>query len=72
MQWAICWSGISHLHILRQISKCSSRIVTPFIDVRFGVIPSRTLLENLLSVIVAHSSVLSTSPDKPARVWHLR
>ena len=29
-------------------------------------------LENLLSVIVTHSSVLLTSPDTPARVRHLR
>ena len=28
-------------------------------DVRFGVIHSRTLLENLLSVIEAHSSVIN-------------
>ena len=44
----------------------------PFMDVHFGVIHSRTQLENLLSVIVTHSSVLLTSPDTPARVWHLR
>ena len=42
MQLAICWSGSSHLHILRQKSNCSSRIVTPFMDVHFGVIHSRT------------------------------
>ena len=53
-------------------SNCSSRIVTPFMDVLFGVIHSRTLLESLLSVIVTHSRVLLTSPDTPARVWHLR
>ena len=53
-------------------SNCSSRIVTPFMDVHIGVIHSRTLLENLLSVIVTHSSVLLTFPDTPARVWHLR
>ena len=35
----------------------------PFMDVLFGVIHSRTLLENLLSVIVTHSSVLLTPPD---------
>ena len=28
--------------------------------------------ENLLSVIVTHLNVLLTSPDTPARVWHLR
>ena len=50
MQLAICWSGSSHLHLLRQKSNCSSRIVTPCMDVPFGVIHSRTLLENLLSV----------------------
>ena len=33
-------------------------IVTPFMDVLFGVIHTRTLLENLLSVLVTHSSVL--------------
>ena len=70
MQLAICWSG--SLHLLSQRSNCSSHIATPFIDVRFGAIHSRTLLENLLSVIVTHSSVLLTSPDTPARVWHLR
>ena len=46
--------------------------VTQFMDVLVGVIHSRTLLERLLSVIVTHSSVLLTSPDTPARVWHLR
>ena len=43
-----------------------------FMDVLFGVIHSRTLLESLLSVVVTHSSVLLTSPNTPARVWHLR
>ena len=57
--------------LLRQKSNCSN-IVTPFMDVVFGVIHSRTLLESLLSVIVTHSRVLLTSPDTPARVWHLR
>ena len=47
-------------------SNCSSHIVTPFMDVLFGVIHSKTLLENLLSVVVTHSSVLLTSPDTPA------
>ena len=65
MQLAICWSGSSRLHLWRQKSNCSSHIVT-FMDVHFGVIHSRTLLENLLSVIVTHSSVLLTSPDTPA------
>ena len=41
-------------------------------DVLFGVIHTRTLLENLLSVLVTHSNVLLTSQDTPARVWHLR
>ena len=72
MQLAICWLGSSHLYLLRQNSKCSSHIVTPFMDVLFGVIHIRTLLENFLSVIVTHSNVLLTSPDIPARVWHLR
>ena len=58
MQWAICWSGNSHLHLLKQKSNCSSHIVTPFMDVLFGVIHTRTLLENLLSFIVTHSSIL--------------
>ena len=58
MQLAICWSGNTHLHLLRQKSDCSSHIVTPFMDVLFGIIHSRTLVENLLSVIVTHSSVL--------------
>ena len=66
MQLAIFWSGISHLHLLRQKSNCSSHIVTQFMDVLFGVMHSRTLLENLLSVIVAHSNILLTSPDTPA------
>ena len=38
----------------------------------FCVIYTRTLLESLLSDIVTHSSILLTSPDTPARVWHLR
>ena len=72
IQLAICGSGNSHLHLLRQKSNCSSHIVTPFMDVLFGIIHSRTLVENLLSVIATHSSVLLTSPDTPARVWHLK
>ena len=72
MLLAICWSGSSRLHLLRQKSNCSSRIVTPTMDVHFGIIHSRTLLENLLPVIVTHSSVLLMFPDTPARVWHLR
>ena len=72
IQLAICRSGSSHLHLLKEKSNCSSRIVTPFTDVHFCVIHSRTLLENLLSVIVTLSSVLLTSPDTPVRVWHLR
>ena len=72
MQWAICWSGNSHLHPLRQKFNSSSHIVTRFIDVLFGVNHSRTLLESLLSVIVTHSSVLLMSPDTPDRVLHLR
>ena len=68
MQLAICWSGSSHLHLRRQKSNCSSHIVTEFVDVLFGVILTRTLLENLLSVIVTHSNDLLMSPDTPARV----
>ena len=68
----ICWSESSHFYLLRQKSNCSSHIVTPFMDVIFGVIHTRTLLENLLSVLVTYSSVLLKSPDTPARVWHLR
>ena len=66
MQSSICWSGSSHLHLLRQTSNCSSHIVTPFMDVHFGFSHSRTLLENLLSVIVTHSSVLLTSSSSLA------
>ena len=68
MQWAICWSGNSHLHLLRQKSNSSSHIVTSFMDVLFGVIHTRTLSENLLSVIVTHSSVLLPSPDTPDHI----
>ena len=67
MQLAICRSASSHLHLLRQKSNCSSRIVTPFMHVLFFVIHTRTLLESSLSVIVTHSSVLLMSPDTPAR-----
>ena len=67
MQLAICWSGSYHLHLLRRKYNCSSHIVTAFMDVHFSVIHSRTLLENLLSVIVIHSSISSTS-----LVWDLR
>ena len=51
MQWAICRSGNSHLHLLGQKSNCSSHIVTQFVYILFGVIHSRTQLESLLSVI---------------------
>ena len=43
MQLAICWSGNSHLDLLRQKSNCSSHIVAIFMDVLFGVIHSRTI-----------------------------
>ena len=43
MELAICWSGSSHLHLLRQKYNRSSQIVTQFIDVLYGVIYSRTL-----------------------------
>ena len=46
MLLGICWSGSSHLHLLRQKSNCSSHIVTPFMDVLFAVIHTRTLLKN--------------------------
>ena len=72
MQLGVCWSGNSHFLLLRQKSNCSNHIVSQFMDVLFGVIHSRILLDNLLSVIVTHSSVLLTSPDTPARIWHLR
>ena len=62
MQFSICWSGSSHLHQRRQKSNCSSHIVTQFMDVLFGVILIRTLLGNLLSVIVTHSNDLLMSP----------
>ena len=44
----------------------------PIYGCLFGVIHTRTLLGNLMSVIVTHSSVLLKSPDTPARVSHLR
>ena len=72
MKLAICWWWCFHLYLLRQKSNCPSHIVTRFMDVLFGVIHTRTLLENLLTVIVTHSRALLTSPDTPARVWHLR
>ena len=53
-------------------SNCSGHIVISFMDVVFGVIYTRTLLENLLSVTETHKIVLLTSPDRPARIWHLR
>ena len=58
MLLAIYWSKSSHSHLLRQKSNCSSHIVTPFVDVLFGIIHTRTLLENLLSVLVTHSSLI--------------
>ena len=72
LQLTIRWSECSHLHQWKQKANCSSHIGTPLMDVLFGVIHTRTLLENLQSVIVTHSSVLLTSPHTPARVWHLR
>ena len=72
MLLVICCSESSHLHLLRQKSNCSTHIVTPFMDVLFCVIHTRTLLENLLLVLLTHSSVLLMSPDTPARVWHFR
>ena len=72
MLLVICWSGSSHSHLLIQKSNCFSHTVTLFMDVLFGVIHSRTILENLLSVLVTHSSVLLMFPDTPARVKDLR
>ena len=43
-----------------------------FFNVLFDIILTRTLFENLLSVIVTHSNDLLMSPDTPAREWHLR
>ena len=63
MQLAICWSGSFHLLLGRQKSNCSSHIVTQFMDVLFGVIHTRSRLENLLSVIVTHSNDLLMSPS---------
>ena len=63
MQLVICWPGSSHLHLWRQKSNCSSNFVTQYLDVRFGFILTRTLLENLLSVAVTHSNYLLMSPD---------
>ena len=62
MQLAICSSGSSNLHLWRQKSNCSSHFVTQFTDALFGVIHTRTLLENLLSenVIVTHTYILLT------------
>ena len=48
--------------IFRQKSDCSSHTVTKFIDLLFGVIRTRTLLENLLSVIVTPSNDLLMPP----------
>ena len=53
MLLVICWSEISHLHLLRQKSNCSSHIATPFMDMLFGVMHTKTLLD-----LVTHSSVL--------------
>ena len=56
MQLAIFYSGSSHSHLRRKKFNCSSHIVTHFIDVLFGVILIRTLLENFLSVIVIQTT----------------
>ena len=73
MQWAICWSENSHLHLLRQKSIYSSHIVTQFMDVLFGVIHFRTLLENLLHVSYSDTfRRLINVPRYTSRVWHLR
>ena len=69
LQYILYLGAIKPLNIIKTLC---DHIVTQFMDVLFDVIQSRTLLENLLSVIVTHSSVLLTSPDTPARVWHLR
>ena len=61
----------SFAHV-EQKYNCSSHIVSQFMDVLFGVIHTNTLLENLLSVIVAHSNYLFMSPDTPAQLSYLR
>ena len=72
MPLAICWSGVLIYTKWRQKSNCSSHIVTKFMDVLFSVIVTRTLLENLQSVIVTHSNDLLMSRDAPARVRQLQ
>ena len=62
MLLGICWSGSSHLLILRQKSNCSSHIVNHFMDVLFGVSHTRTMLENLLSVLVTEATDLLNVP----------
>ena len=54
MQLAKCGWESFHLHLRRQKSNCLS--VAQFMDVLFYVILTRTLLENLLSVVVTHSN----------------
>ena len=48
-----------------QVTNYSSHIATQLMDEIFGVIHTRTLLENLLSFIVTHSNDLLKSPDTP-------
>ena len=74
MHLAICWSGSSNLHLLRQKPNYLSHIVTQFMDVLFGVIHTRTLSENLLSVIDTfkrHIKLSQIHRESP-RVRHLR
>ena len=74
MQLAICWSESSHCTGVGKKSNCSSHFVSRFMDVLnfASFLPELYIIENLLSVIVAHSNDLLMSPDTPARVWHLR
>ena len=56
-----CWQYAGQEVLIAPIEakiQLFSDIVTPFMDVLFGVIFTRTLLKNLLSVLVTHSSVL--------------
>ena len=55
-----------------KIQLFNSYIVTELMSVRFGVIHTDTLLENLLLIIVTHSDALLMSRDTPAQVWHLQ
>ena len=63
----LIWFSLAHV-ILYSCNSCPCFYVLVWNKIHLF----RTLLENLLSVIVTHSNDLLMFPDTPAQVWYLQ